>query len=434
MVLLLNTHRLLVPIPMNLPLRPHAPRRLSEQHRHRLVSRHLHPPSHRKSVNQSTTRMVTVALPTGAAADVPGEAKSGAAMATADKHVPSNTTDASNATEAAGGATVPDSPGDESANFAPTSSEAESAQAQKITPEEVVADSKPNKDPIPPSTSTRAPADATSAPPVPEKDPAPEKGATVTKERAPTAEPAASVSSEPNGEPEAPNAPDADAEKASGILARSETPLATQGNGEKPDGVATEPALQFSQSGEAGSEKPTTKGDDAKPEGLVKPVLRLDLFREISIASTVCASGPGTPVDEIPLSSLEQEDDGEASGAKLSKNQKKRLRERARKQAQGDETNTSQKKTKQKRQKNTLHPPSGEPPKSVGDSVVQEPRPVATAPVDIPVCGQGVLVDVKTESSEDDAPVILEKPDAAVSPAPAEKVFDDASDDAEWSW
>ncbi|KAH9022414.1 hypothetical protein EDB84DRAFT_1252487, partial [Lactarius hengduanensis] len=226
------------------------------------------------------------------------------------------------------------------------------------------------RDPIPTSTSTPAPVDATPAPPVPEKDPAPEKDATVTKERAPTAEPAASVSSEPNGEPEAPNAPHADAEKASEILAQSETPLATQGNGEKPDG-----------------------GDDAKPEGLVKPALRLDRFREVSTASAVSASGPGTPVDEVPLSSFEQEDDGGASGAKLTKNQKKRLRDRARKQAQGDETNTSQKKTKQKRQKNTSHPPSGEPPKSVGDSVVQEPRPVATAPVDIPVWEQGVLVD-----------------------------------------
>jgi hypothetical protein len=59
---------------------------------------------------------------------------------------------------------------------------------------------------------------------------------------------------------------------------------------------------------------------------------------------------------------------------------------------------------------------------SVDNTVVQEPEPVATAPVEIFVgAGEGVIVDVKTESGEDYAPVTEEKPDAT-------------ADDDEWSW
>jgi hypothetical protein len=85
--------------------------------------------------------------------------------------------------------------------------------------------------------------------------------------------------------------------------------------------------------------------------------------------------------------------------------QKKRMRERpGRKQAQ-------------KGEKNSPRPSSGATSNSVDNPVVQEPKPVATAPVDIPVNvpvgeGEGVLVDKKTESGEDDAPVIVEKSEA----------------------
>ena len=58
-----------------------------------------------------------------------------------------------------------------------------------------------------------------------------------------------------------------------------------------------------------------------------------DHIGEASTAPAMSASGMGAPVDETPLSSLETKDDGDASGAKpLSKPQKKRMREKARKQ------------------------------------------------------------------------------------------------------
>ncbi|KAH9174995.1 hypothetical protein EDB89DRAFT_429569 [Lactarius sanguifluus] len=348
----------------------------------------------------------------GATVDVPNEAKSETAVATTDKHVNTNTTDASNASETA--TRVPNSPGDKSADFAPVLSEAESKQAQKTTPEEAVASSEPNKDSVPASTVPPAP---TPAPSVPENGPAPERDAPVAKERTPTSEPAASAPSKPNGEPEAPNVPDADAKKASETPAQTESPLAAQGSGETPDGAATEPAPQHSQTGEAVGEKPAVKGDDAKPEGPVKPALCPDHFHEASAASTMSASSPGSPVDEVPLSSLEQEDDGRASGAKLTRAQKKRLRERARKQARMSAENEPR-------------PPSRTTSNSVDNSVVQEHKPVtSTASVGTLVWGRDGLIDGKTESGDDDAPVVVEKPDAVATLV--EMAVDDYD---EWDW
>ncbi|KAH9006213.1 hypothetical protein EDB86DRAFT_2872358 [Lactarius hatsudake] len=347
----------------------------------------------------------------GATANVPNEAKSETAVATTDKHVNTNTTDARNASEAA--TTVPNSPGDKSADFAAASSETESKQAQMTTPEEVVASSEPNKDSVPASTVPPAPTKATPAPSVPENGPAPERDAPVAKERTPTSEPAASAPSKPNGEPEAPNAPDADAKKASETPAQTESPLAEQGSGEKPYGAATELAPQLSQTGEAVGEKPAAKGDDAKPEGPVKPVLCPDHFHEASAAATMSASGPRTSVDEASLSSLEKEDDGEASKAwaKLPKNKRKRLRDKARKQAQ-------------------MGAMSGTTSKSVDISVVQEHKPVtSTASVGTLVWGRDGPVDVKMESGDDDAPVIVEKHDAVATPV--EMAVDDSDG---WDW
>ncbi|KAH8996889.1 hypothetical protein EDB92DRAFT_1942502 [Lactarius akahatsu] len=353
----------------------------------------------------------------GASADVPDEAKSETAVATTDKHVNTNATDASNASEAA--TTVPNSPGDKSADFAPVSSEAESKQAHKTTPEEVVPSSEPNKDSVPASTVPPAPTKATPAPSVSENGPAPERDAPVAKERTPTSEPAASAPSKPNSEPEAPNAPDADAKKASEAPAQTESPLAAQGGGEKPDGAATEPALQPSQTGEAVGEKPAAKGDDAKPEGPVKPALCPDHFHEASAAPTMSASSPRTSVDEALLPSLEKEDDDEASRAwfQLSKNQRKRLRDKARKQARMSA-------------ENQLRPPSRTTSNSVDNSVVQEHKPVTSAAsIGTLAGGRDGPVDVKTESGgDDDAPVIVEKPDAVATPVEM------AVDDDEWDW
>ncbi len=109
---------------------------------------------------------------------------------TADKTVPSETTDASKARDVARGATAPGAPGDKdnSADPASASTKAESTQVQKTTPEEVVADSEPNKDTIPTSTSATAPADTTPVPPIPKKDSVSTKDATVTKGDNPASE------------------------------------------------------------------------------------------------------------------------------------------------------------------------------------------------------------------------------------------------------
>ncbi|KAH8976787.1 hypothetical protein EDB86DRAFT_2839201 [Lactarius hatsudake] len=57
------------------------------------------------------------------------------------------------------------------------------------------------------------------------------------------------------------------------------------------------------------------------------------------------------------------------------------------------------------------------------EGVVQESKPFAIASVDIPVWeGEGVLLDVKPESGEDDAPMIVEKPNAT------------AATDDDWGW
>ena len=359
-------------------------------------------------------RQATAAQSAGATTDVPDETKSKTAVATAVKTVPSKTTDTS---------------GDKSSDSTPSSNKAGTTQAQKTTQEEVVANSEPNKDPILASTAAVVPADITPPPPVPTKAPTPENDATVTKQNPPTSEPAASA--EPNGEVEVSNAPDADAKKASETQAQTVAPSVKQGNGEKPDMSATEPALQPSQNGEAGSENPTSaKVDDTKSAGPTKPTLRLDHVREISTSSTMSASSPGTPADEAQSSAIERDDDADASGAKLSKTQKKRMREKASKARKAQQT--------QKGEKNSPRPSSGAASNNVDNSVVQEPKPVATTPVDVPADvpvgeGEGVLVSGKTESGEDDAPVIVEKPKAVATEA-AKTSGKTSDDDDDWAW
>jgi hypothetical protein len=329
-------------------------------------------------------------------------------VATPDKPVPPKATDSSKTNGAAGGAKAPDAPGDKSADSAPSPIKAESTQTQKTTQEEVAAKSELKKDPAASSNAAATSADTTPPPPVPDKSPAPHVDATVTKLDTPISEPAASAKS--NGESEVPNAPDADAKKAGEAPAQAEA-----GTVKKPAAAAAESVPQPpNQDGEAGGEKPTAaKGDDAKPEGPVKPTLRLDHIRETSTASTMSASSPGTPGDETPSSSVEKDDEVDASGVKLSKNQRKRIRDKAKKQAQ-------------KGEKNSPRASSGATSNSVDNSVVQETKPVATVPVDTPVNvpvgeGEGVLVDKKTGGGEDDAPVAVEK-------------TADEIDEDEWEW
>jgi len=403
-----------------------------------LADRFLDKASDRKG-NQATA-----ALPAGAAADVPNEAKSETAVATANKPAPSKTINASKTCDMDGGVTAPDALGDKYADSAPTSCKAES-RAQGTAPAEVVADFKPCKDPasalpLPQETPCQPRLLPENLPLSTPRQPSllpggfplqtphqshlflrrtpPEKYATVTKERTSTPESAASASAKPNSESETPNVPGA--KNAGELPAQTEASSATaQDSGVKPDGAVTEPRFRPSQHSEAGGwGSAITKGGDANPKGPVKP-LRLDYIREVSTASTMSATGPGIPVDEVPSSSFEEED-GDASGARLTTAQKKRMRERARKQALNGE-------------KNSPRPPSGaSTSNSVANSVVQEPKPVATASVDTYSYrgGRRCPCGCEGESGEDDAPVIVEKPDATMAVTAA----DDAADDDKWGW
>jgi hypothetical protein len=367
-------------------------------------------------------KQATAALPAKASADVPNEAKSETAVATADKPVPSNTTDVSRTYHIVGGATAPDAPADKDA---PTSRKAESTRAPETAPAEVVVDSRPSKDldpasafpmvmpcqprSLPDSLPLQTPGQACLVPGgIALQTPhhwqsqlfmrriPPEKDATMTKEHTPTPESAASVSARP--ETPTPNVPDAKNAGESPAETKA-SPTAPQ-DSVKPDGTATEPILRFSQYGEAGGWGfSITKGGDANLEGPSKPTTDHHI-REVSTASAMTTSGPGAPVDDAPSSSLKKEDDGDPWGAKLTKAQMKRMREKARKQARMGHQ----------------RPSSGATSNSVDNSVVQEPKPVATALVDIPVGkGECVRVDARMESGRDDARVIVEKPDTAAT-------------------
>ncbi|KAI9441601.1 hypothetical protein H4582DRAFT_1396994 [Lactarius indigo] len=113
---------------------------------------------------------------------------------------------------------------------------------------------------------------------------------------------------------------------------------------------------------------------------------------------------------------------GDDWGTGLSKAQKKRLRERARKQIQKEREDSSR-------------PSSGATSNSVHDSVVHEPKRVATAsaPVDdIPIEeDEGVLVEGKSDD-EDDVLAIVKMPDAAATMT--ETAANDFADDEELAW
>ncbi|KAH9032578.1 hypothetical protein EDB85DRAFT_1955091 [Lactarius pseudohatsudake] len=317
--------------------------------------------------NQATT-----ALPAGAAADVPNEAKSETVMAIADKLVPSQTTNASKTCDIFRGTAAPNALGDKYASPTPTSCTYRSTRTQETPPAEVVADLKPNKDPttspplklrqpglvpgslpLPPPHHPGLVSGGLSLPPLrhpgllpvdfppqtprqshlfPSRIP-PETDPTVTKEHAPSPESVASTSAKRNGEPETPNVPDA---KNAGETSAQTKALftAAQDSGVKPDGAMAEPMLRPSQHSEAGGWGPAIMmSGDAHPKGSMKSP-HLDYIREVGTASTMSASSPGMPADEAQSSSFDKDDDFDASGAKFSKAQMKRIRERARKQQQ----------------------------------------------------------------------------------------------------
>ena len=191
----------------------------------------------------------------------------------------------------------------------------------------------------------------------------------ITKEHIPIPESAASVFSRSNGELEPLNILDAkNVEEAPAAI----SPSVAQCGGVKPEEDSTGVILQLSQHSGVGSlGSAVTKGENAHPgepvvkprlrldhiredahpeepavkallrldhiredahpeESVVKPLLRLDHIREVSTASATSAFDPRAPEDDAPSYLL----DSDVSETKLTKAQRKRMRDNARKRAQ----------------------------------------------------------------------------------------------------
>ena len=171
----------------------------------------------------------------------------------------------------------------------------------------------------------------------------------ITKEHIPIPESAASVFSRSNGELEPLNILDAkNVEEAPAAI----SPSVAQCGGVKPEEDSTGVILQLSQHSGVGSlGSAVTKGENAHPgepvvkprlrldhiredahpeEPVVKPLLRLDHIREVSTASATSAFDPREPEDDAPSYLL----DSDVSETKLTKAQRKRMRDTARKRAQ----------------------------------------------------------------------------------------------------
>ena len=357
----------------------------------------------------------TAAFPAEVSADVP---KSETAVATVGNPVPSNTTDVSRTYYIVEDTTASDAQ-DKHANYAPTPPEAESTlRAPETALAEVGFGSRHSNDldpgptsalPLPPVTPCQ-PCLVPGGIPLQMSQPhiflrrtPPEKGATMTKEHTPTPESAALVYAGP--ETPTPNVLDA---KNAGESPKA-SPAAPQDSA-KADGAVAEPTLRLSQHSEAdGCGSSITKGGEPNLERPVIPTLRLDHIREVNTASTMTTSGSGAPIDGASSSWLEEENDSDVPGPKLSKAQKKRIRGKAMKQALMSK-------------KSSPCPPLWETSNSlsVSNSDIQEPKPITTALVDVPVGkGGSVCVDAKTEGGKDYGWAIVEKSDAAATTAEA---------------
>ena len=316
-----------------------------------------------------------------------------------------STSDAVETTQAIDGADH-NSSGDKSSS---NSSEVDKAPTDQTTPAKPVAEPKLGEDhaPLPPP-----PTDTPSPPPLPEKDDTVINKPTLTSEEA-SVSPAQPAESEPSkgeddadksGEPPAPpSKPEAPAAAAA----------AAKGDSSEPDAPKEESAPQ---SGANGESHAIDEGSAArKPEGATKPVLRLDRIRELSTATSMSStsSAPGTPAEETVSSAVEGEEEGGGPESASTPNKAKR---KARKKA-----------NKKKGEKNSPHPPSKETVNVVDNPAVQDRKPIATAPVDIPKGeGEGELVEKvdsgedsavivdKVDSGEEEPAVIVEKPPAVI--------------------
>jgi hypothetical protein len=359
----------------------------------------------------------TAALPAEVADGVHDEAERERAMTTANQPVSSKTTDVSKPCCMVGGAAALVAPGrmyaDSDSTHLPF--QAESTRTQ-VT--EVVADSCPSKD-IEPASSFHLPTLTPRQPsPIPESLPLPQivrgvllgKYATITKEHTHTPELAASVFSNPNGEPETLNI--LNAKNVEEAPAQTTPSSATQDGGVKLDEATTGLTRRLSQRSEAGGMgSAITKGDNAHPVLAVKPTLRLDHIREASTASATSASDPGVPGD-APSYLL----NSDVPRTTLTRPKGKKMRDKSKKQHA------------QMKERERARPPSGATSNSVDNLVAQE---LKLAPVDIPIGkGEGVRVGAKTESGKNGALVVVGELDVATTAETATA----RADDDEWDW
>jgi hypothetical protein len=326
------------------------------------------------------------------------------------------TSDAMEATQAIGGATPISSVEESTSN----SSEVDTAQSHQTTSAKAVTQPELGKDSVP----LPVPTDSPSPPPLPEKD------TTVAIKPTPASE-ESSASSSQTAKPTP--LKDEDAAKTSESPApvpKPEAAAAVEVDGSEPGAVKEKSVPQSSANGDGHTVdegSANTQDDNGKPDGATKPVLRLDRIRELSTASSMSGtnSALGTPADESASSAVEGDDSGAPESATtLTKAQKRNLKKKLRK----------------KGEKNSPHLPSKETANVVDNTTVQDRKPIATAPVDIPKGeGEGELVE-KVEGREDSA-VIVDKvesggEDPAViitveKPEPVKKADDSGSD--EWA-
>jgi hypothetical protein len=273
----------------------------------------------------------------------------------------------------------------------------------------------------PPSTDTSVP------PPLPEKD------TVVINKSTPTSDETSASPSQP-AEPAPTKVEDANkTEEPSAQPTEPEAPATENADSSKQDADEEAPKPQSGVDGEtrAVDEGSATQDVDAKADGTTKLTpLRIDRVRELSSASIMSASSSisGTPTEEAVSSAVDEEETGAPGQASTSTKSKK--------------SKKKNKKNKNKGEKNSPHPTSGETVHNADDSTIQDRNPpvvATTPPVDIPG-GDGELVE-KVASSEEDAPVIVDKgdssgEDSAVKvemPQPeAEKTTDGDSGSDEW--
>ena len=344
-----------------------------------------------------------------------------------------STSDAVETTQAIDGAD-PNSSGDKSTS---NSSEVDKAPTDQTTPAKSVAEPKLGEDqaPLPPP-----PTETPSPPPPPEKDATAINKPTPTSEEA-SVSPAQPAESEPSkGEDDADKSSESPVppSKPEGPAAAAAA-AAAKGDSSEPGAPKEESAPQSGANGEALAIDEGSASTQGKPEGATKPVLRLDRVRELSTATSMSgtSSAPGTPAEETASSAVEGEEDGgqPESAGPISKSKSKKEKDKEKKK----ERERKKAAAKKKGEKNSPRPPSKETVNVVDNPAVQDRKPVATAPVDIPKGeGEGELVEKvdsgedsavivdKVDSGEEEPAVIVEKP-----PADAGKTADDTGSD-EW--